>query len=169
MLWIIKRKLKYKSKNVIVKLNKVFIQPHLEYCVQFQSLSLAGEKKMIESVERCALKLINGYKNISYVDRLSYSNLISLDKSCLRGDLIEMFKMSKDIEILNNMFKLNNLNCLRGNKFKVHKERCKLNVRKYFFNQRIVDVWNSLPNNVVCCNTLTEFKNSLDKINYYNE
>ena len=124
---------------------------------------------MIESVQRRALKLINGYKNILYVDRLCYSNLISLDKRRLRGDLIEIFKMSKNIETFNNMFKLNNLNCLRGNKFKVYKERCKLNVRKYFFNQRIVDVWSSLPNNVVCCNTLIEFKNSLDKINYYNE
>ena len=50
----------------------------------------------------------------------------------LRGDLIEMFKMSKDIETFNNMFKLNNLNCLRKNKFKVYKECCKSKVRKYF-------------------------------------
>ena len=80
-----------------------------------------------------------------------------------------MFKMSKDIEAFKNMFKLNNENCLRGNKFKVFKERCKLNIRKYFFNQRIVDVWNSLPNKVVCSNTIIEFKNSLDRTNYYNE
>ena len=85
------------------------------------------------------------------------------------GDLIEMFKMLKDIETFNNMFKFKNLNCLRGNKFKVYKERGKLNVEKYFFNQRIVDVWNSLLNKVICCNTLIEFKNSLDKTNYYNE
>ena len=80
-----------------------------------------------------------------------------------------MFKMSKDIEAFKNMFKLNNENCLRGNKFKVFKERCKLNIRKYFFNQRIVDVWNSLPNKVVCSKTIIEFKNSLDRTNYYNE
>ena len=30
---------------------------------------------MIENVQKHALKLINGYKNISYVDRLRYSNL----------------------------------------------------------------------------------------------
>ena len=124
---------------------------------------------MIESVQRRALKLINGYKNISFYDRLRYSSLISLDKRRLRGDLIEMFKTSKDTETFNNMFKFNNVNCLRGNKFKVVKERCKLNVRKYFFNQRIVDMWYSLLNKVVCCNTLNKFKNSLDKINYYNE
>ena len=47
----------------------------------------------------------------------TFLKFISLDKRRLRGDLIEMFKMSKDIETFNNMFKLNNLNCLRGNKF----------------------------------------------------
>ena len=63
MLGIIKYKIKYKSKDVIVKLYKTLVRPHLEYCIQFWSPSLASEKKMIESVQRCALKLINGYTN----------------------------------------------------------------------------------------------------------
>ena len=66
MLGIIKRKIKYKSKGVIVKLHKTLVRPHLEYCIQFWSPLLAGEKKMIESGQRRALKLINGYKNISH-------------------------------------------------------------------------------------------------------
>ena len=90
---------------------------------------------MIESVQRRALKLINGYKNISYVDKLLYSNFISLVKRRLKGDLIEMFKMSKDIATFNNMFIPKNFNCLRRNKFKVYKERCKLNVSKYFLSK----------------------------------
>ena len=80
MLRIIKLNIKSKSIEVIVKLYKTLVRPHLEYCIQFWSPSLAGEKTIIESVQRRALKLINGYKNISYVDRLRYSNLISLDK-----------------------------------------------------------------------------------------
>ena len=64
MLGIIKRKMKYKSKDFIVKLYKTLVRPHLEYCIQFWSPSLAGEKKMIESVQRRALKLIYGYKII---------------------------------------------------------------------------------------------------------
>ena len=58
----------------------------------------------IESVQRRALKLINGYKNILYVERLR--NSISLDNRCLRGDLIKTFMMSKDIEAFKNLFKL---------------------------------------------------------------
>ena len=103
MLGIIKRKIRYKCKDVIVKLYKTLIWLYLEYCIQFWSPSLTGEKKMIDSVQTRALKLINGYKNISYVDRLCYSNSISLDKRRLRGDLIEMFKMSQRIETFNNI------------------------------------------------------------------
>ena len=103
MLGIIKHKITYKSKDVIVKLYKTLVRPHLEFCIQFWSQSLAGEKKMIKSVQRRALKLINGYKNTSYIDKLRYSNLISLDKRRLRGDLIEMFKISKDIETFNTI------------------------------------------------------------------
>ena len=50
MLEIIKCKIKYKSKDAIIKLYKTLVRPHLEYCIQFWSSSLASEKKMIESV-----------------------------------------------------------------------------------------------------------------------
>ena len=63
------------------------------------------------------------------------------------------------------MFKLKNVNCLRGNTLKVLRRRCELNFEN-IFNQRIVNVWNSLPNKVVCRNTPIEFKN---RTNYYNE
>ena len=43
------------------------------------------------------------------------------------------------------MFKLRRSESLRGNKLTVLKTRCKLNIRKHFFNHRIVDVWNKLP------------------------
>ena len=52
MLGIIKRKIKYKSKDVIVKLYKTLVRPHLEYCIQFWSPSFVCEKRSIESVQR---------------------------------------------------------------------------------------------------------------------
>ena len=54
--------------------------------------------------------------------------------------MIEMFKMSKNNDLFNSMFKLRRSESLRGNKFTVFKTRCKLNIRKHFFNHRIVDV-----------------------------
>ncbi len=41
---------------------------------------------------------------------------------------------------------------------------CHLNVRKYFFSQRVVDEWNSLPNKAVDTNSVNGFKNQIDPI-----
>ena len=55
--------------------------------------------KLVESVQRRALKLINGYKNYFYGERLIRCGLISSEKRRVRGDLIEMLKMSKNNDL----------------------------------------------------------------------
>jgi hypothetical protein len=40
---------------------------------------------------------------------------------------------------------------------------CKLNIRKYSFANRIIDTWNSLPNEVIATKTVKQFEISLDK------
>ena len=51
----------------------------------------------------------------------------------------------------------------RGNSFKLLVERCKCDVRKFSFCNRVVKVWNSLPDYVVTSVSLNIFKNNLDK------
>ena len=51
----------------------------------------------------------------------------------------------------------------RGNNYKLQKCVCHYNLRKYPFCSRVVNVWNSLPNNVVEADTINIFKNRLDK------
>jgi len=51
----------------------------------------------------------------------------------------------------------------RGHSPKLVKPRCHLDVRKYSFAHQVVDVWNSLDNNVIACDSLNNFKNRLNK------
>jgi len=46
---------------------------------------------MIERVQRRATKLIEGYKNMAYCDRLNKTGLISMEKRRVRGNLIQVF------------------------------------------------------------------------------
>ncbi|MGD7175758.1 hypothetical protein [Ralstonia pseudosolanacearum] len=46
----------------------------------------------------------------------------------------------------------------RGHSFKLEGQRFKSNIRKYYFTERVVDAWNSLPAEVVAANTVNEFK-----------
>ena len=53
----------------------------------------------------------------------------------------------------------------RGNSYKLVKRRVRVDVRKYFYVNRVVNVWNCLNDNVVRSLTLHEFVHKLDSIN----
>ena len=50
----------------------------------------------------------------------------------------------------------------RGHKFKLYKCAPKSKMRENYFTVRVVNDWNSLPENVVCSPSLNAFKNALD-------
>jgi len=51
---------------------------------------------------------------------------------------------------------------------KLSKKRSRLDIRKHFFSQRIINQWNSLPADVVNAKTVNSFKNAYDE-NYWND
>ena len=53
----------------------------------------------------------------------------------------------------------------RGNNLKLAKHFCYNDVRKYFFNNRVVDAWNSLSNNVVLSPSVAICKKRLCTVN----
>jgi len=52
---------------------------------------------------------------------------------------------------------------LRGHRLKLYKSRSRLNTRKFFYSQCVVNVWNYLPSNVIEAEMVVTFKNRLDK------
>ena len=55
----------------------------------------------------------------------------------------------------------------RGNMQKLEIQKSKSNLRKNFFTVRVGKYWNSLPNNVINCEKVMDFKNNLDT--FWNE
>ncbi|KAK3102540.1 hypothetical protein FSP39_012058 [Pinctada imbricata] len=53
--------------------------------------------------------------------------------------------------------------CGRGNSKTLFVQRPRLDVRKHNFSVRSTNIWNSLPDDVVCAKSLISFKNKLDK------
>ena len=49
-----------------------------------------------------------------------------------------------------------------GNDLRIFKTRFKYDIRKFYFTNRVVDAWNSLPNWVVMTNSTNTFKRRLD-------
>ncbi len=169
VLGMIKRNIQFKSKDVIVRLYKSLVRPRLEYCVQAWCPYLQKDIDILEKVQRRATKLIQGYRDISYADRLKLTGLISLEKRRVRGDLIQVFKMIKGFDRVDykNFFEICTVSKTRGHSYKMVKKCFRGDLRKNFFSQRVINSWNSLPQNVVDAETVNSFKNRLDKFGRY--
>ena len=79
----------------------------------------------------------------------------------------KFFELSDNAHNLRGHFKFfelsDNAHNLRGHSMKISVKRSRLNVRKFFFSQRVVSQWNSLPETVVIAPSTNTFKNRLDK------
>ena len=165
MLGIINRNVSYKSKDVITKLYNSYVRPHLEYCIQAWRPYHRGDIDMLEKVQRRATKLIPSLRRLSYEDRLRELNMFSFERRCERGDMIEVYKIFNGLDDVNasKFFELDDDNRTRGHFLKIKKKQCRLDVRKNFFTNRVVDPWNKLPEHVISSSSLSSFKSRLDK------
>jgi len=71
-------------------------------------------------------------------------NLWTLEERRNRSDLIEVFKMAKNLSPipLTKFFELNTDNRTRGHSFKLVKHRCNYEDRRHFFSEIVVNRWN---------------------------
>jgi len=165
VLGMIKRTVKSRSRDVVVRLYKTLVRPKLEYCVQMWCPYLQKDIDKLEQVQRRATRLINRCRKWSYEDRLKYTDLMPLKIRRKRGDMIEVFKMVKGIDKVdkNIFFAFANNSRVRGHKYKLIKGHSKLDIRKHYFSNRVINDWNALPEEVVSAETVNCFKARLDK------
>lgn len=145
-------------------LYKVYVRPHMEFCIQAWSPYLQKDITCLEKIQRRATKMVHGLRNMAYDDRLEILGLLSLEKRRLRGDLIEVFKILTDREYIDKhqFFTPSLSSHLRGHSLKLLKSRSSRQVRQNFFSQRVIEEWNKLPSDVVTSTSVNMFKNRLD-------
>ena len=108
--------------------------------------------------------MIPRLRNKSYQERLKELNLFSLSKRRLRRNLIEVLKIfcGLDNDIIDYVI-TDLTSTTHNNGFKIIGKRFRSNEDKHFFFNRIVNIWNSLPAQIVNSNTIESFKKKLDK------
>ena len=163
---IIKRSFKCRDKVTIKKLYTSLVRPHLEYAVQVWNPHLKKDTNSIEGVQRRATKIIGELRNLKYEDRLLKLNLTTLEERRVRGDLIEQFKIVRKLDQVEWHHSLNQLSShygTRSHNFGFEKQLVRnCSQRINFFTNRMANVWNNLPREVVEQETINGFKNTLD-------
>jgi ribonuclease P/MRP protein subunit RPP40 len=168
LLGLIRRSFTYLDILTIKQLYTAMVRPHLEYGNVVWHPRLKKDVKLLEKIQHRATKMVPALKKLKYEDRLKRMNLPSLAYRRLRGDAIETFKFLQGIYMVNSctLLPLSEKTSgvtTRGHSMKLLKRDCKTAQRANILGFRIVNFWNSLPDEVVNADSVNAFKNRFDR------
>jgi len=161
--WMV-RTLASRDKCIVLKIYKSIIRPNLEYASAVWNPHASGLIQQIEKVQRKVTKFILG-KYIPYEKRLESLKLPSLKWRRQFIDLLRVYEILHSDPLLRKQLftltsEVSNTN-LRRHNWALHGEICHSNVLKFHFVNRVVHLWNNLPNEIVNLNTYSAFKRHL--------
>ncbi|MCL4119882.1 UNVERIFIED_CONTAM: hypothetical protein GTU68_034584 [Idotea baltica] len=151
----LRRTFQYLDKKTFVPLYKSIVRKHLDFASSAWYPYKVKHIEQIEAVQRRATRQIPSFKNMSYPERLKELKLPTLSYRCIRGDMIELFKIIKEgynpqasnfIQLWQDAASRTDN---RGHDLKVFPKQARPCLRRNTFGIRNVQTWNSLPSNVV--------------------
>lgn len=165
----IKRTFPNMTPDIFRKVYPAFVRPHLEYSIQAWRPWLLKDIALLENVQRRSTKLVNCLRDVEFQQRESSLNLFPISYRQTRGDLIMAFKIIRQTNTclhFEDFFAFATTSHLRGHNYKLNKQRSNTLMRASSFSQRIVNLWNSLPECVVASSNTDIFKSRLDNFFY---
>jgi len=167
ILGVINRSIVYKSKEILlIQVYKSLVRPHLEYCTAAWSPHYVEVKELLEKVQRRFTRMIPGLKDVPYNERLQILGLWSLEERRICSDLIEVYNIMNKLSNVNFeiFFEFDTNRSTRGDSLKLKKKRFNTELRQHFFTDRIINLWNSLDEQIVSSTSLNCFKNGLKQL-----
>jgi hypothetical protein len=159
----------FRSRSFLLWRNLIltYVRPRLEFAVSAWSPHLKSDIAILEQVMRRATKVISSIKHLPYEDRLQRLRLTTLEDRRLRGDLIEQFKISHQIEEVDFFIPQvqpasHGTYSLRGHSRRLERQFVRgCEERHNFFTNRVVAPWNALSQSAVDALSLNAFKDRI--------
>ena len=149
----------------MIKAFLVYVRPILEYATVAWNPWLIKDIRLIENVQKRFTKRILSNKSLKYSERLHILNIESFELRRIYFDLSMVYSIANsDILPFDDFFILNKNNTRKLHNFKLVVPKSTYDVRKYDFSNRVINVWNALPENIVTSQTSKQFMTGLKKI-----
>ena len=158
----------FQSKNtdLLIRAFLVYVRPILEYATVAWNPWLLKDIRLIENVQKRFTKRIMRNKNLNYSERLKFLNVESLELRRIYFDLSMLYSIINfDVLPFDNFFELNKNATRRKHDFKLVIPKVYTNIRKYDFSNRIINIWNALPESIVNSPNSKHFLTGLKKTN----
>ena len=150
----------------LVFLYKTYIMPKIEYACNVWSPYYKKDVDLIEDVQRKFTKLLPGMFDVSYNERLIKLDLLTLEERRIHADLILLYKIiHKLVDIPFDKYFTYSPSTTRGHPYKLFVPFSRVNCHKYHFFNRIVNIWNCVPEDIVILTKLGEYKSKIVTFN----
>ena len=164
----------FRSKNIwiYVKAFTTYVRPILETNTVIWSPHFIQDVIRVEAVQRYYIKTVCRRCNLrfdTYAKRLQALNLETLEYRRYKFDIIFIYKIINSLVDLNfnDFFSfLSSPYNLRRHQLCLKSSKYVSDVRKYFFSNRVVNIWNSLPENIVTATSLEVFRKEMIRLIY---
>ena len=160
----ISRAFHYRDRKTFVKLYKQYVRPHLEFAVTAWSPWTVADKECLERVQMRAIKMVSGLISNDYHERLAELGMETLEERRHRMDMAQVYKIvtGKDKVNSDTWFTMGRegQRMTRGNAhpLSLKQQRARLEVRRNFFSQRVVESWNKIPTVIKDTKNVSSFK-----------
>jgi len=150
------------------KLYVTYIRPHLEYAVGAWNPGLFQDIAILEKVQERATKVSPCLKSKDYKTRCNVLGLTTLKQRRVRGDMIQKYNFHHDLQKINwhkgpvtREQRSNRQGINRGLMVREIVKNCE--ERFHFFNNRVPNFWNLLPDSLINVLPIESFKAGLDR------
>ena len=144
-------------------LYRTYVRPHLEFAISAWRPYLKRDIQVIEKVQRRATRIPTTLKDQDYNFRLDRMGLTTLETRRNRGDIIELYKLERGTDKI-NWTKDPTWSTQYGRKRSQLRRQIvsSCSQRHNFFLNRVANLWNSLPDEIVNSTSVDILKSKLD-------
>ncbi len=160
----ISRTFHYRDRHVFIRLYKQYVLPHLDFASQAWSPWLSGDKEVLENVQKRAIKQVTGLAGRSYEERLGELGMVTLEERRHQADMAQVYKIlhGKDRVDPASWFEMaasrERMTRRAADPLNLAAKHCRLDMRRNFFSQRVVNRWNIIPAELKNARTVQQFK-----------